>query len=260
MREPKSLDAPAGREVRLSTLSDVEVRSDGDGPIEFKGVAAVVNSQTRIGRSAFGFYEELRAGAFEDSIAADDIRMLKNHNTDLILARNTAGNLRLKDTAKGLAVDADMTPTTYARDLGLSLAAGDISQMSFGFEVLDEEWITLDEDHELKGTVVEPELRVIKRVKLWEVSPVTFPAYTDTEAGLRSVEEFDALMDAPISDLKDERVMALAAEVRSITPDPEKIRALAKGLAAPAIEPTATRRSNREQAAALFPSRFGTKE
>lgn len=262
----RMLAAPAGRELRLSELRDIEVRAaEGDGPIGFKGIAAVFDTRAKIGSSMWGWFEEIRAGAFEQSIDEDDIRMLKNHNTDLVLARNKADNLRLEEVEKGLSTDADMTPTTYAVDLALSLDAGDVSQMSFGFEIKEEEWITLDDDDPDKGKVVEPELRVIKRVKLWEVSPVTFPAYTDTEAGLR-VADIDVLGQRFA--IEGDALEKVAAEIRAGNADVALVRALATrpGAKAPAIAPKAptteprsesrSERTLRDRAADLFPTVF----
>lgn len=179
----RMLTAGAGLENRLVTLAGVEVRADDDGPVGFKGHAAVFESRTQIG-GKWGWAEEIARTAFDSALERpDDVRMLKNHNADLVLARTTAGNLRLSTDKVGLVVDADMTPTTYARDLGLSLAAGDVTAMSFGFVVRSDEWSLLD-----AGTDDESELRVITDVELWEVSPVTFPAFQDTDASIRARE------------------------------------------------------------------------
>lgn len=174
-----------GTELRLVPLKRVEVRAaDDDGkPIGFKGHAAVFDSRTRIG-GRWGWYEEIAPEAFNSALERpDDVRLLKNHNPDLILARTTAGNLRLSVDEVGLFTDADMTPTTYAQDLALSLEVGDVSQMSFAFRVLKDEWSAIN-----VGEDDEAELRRILDVELWDVSPVTYPAYADTDAALRARE------------------------------------------------------------------------
>jgi hypothetical protein len=258
----RKLDVPPGTELRLDDIRELEVRQPAgdDGPIGFKGLASVFNKRTKIGgKSMFGWLEEIAPKTFEESIGKDDIRMLKNHNTDLPLARNTAGSLRLDESKRGLEVDADMTPTTYAVDLALSLEAGDVSQMSFGFEVLKETWITLDDDDPDKGKVVEPELRVIEKVKLWEVSPVTFPAYVDTDAALR-MRDFDTI--ARSLGLDDEQLHAVAVEARNAGNAQDVVAALATRLGqptAPATAPssgTPAERTRRAIAASMFPTRF----
>lgn len=237
-RTGKELKAPDGAELRLDALADAEIRAqvESSDPIGFKGTAALFDKRALIGSGPFGFLEEFRSGAFLETIEVDDIRMLKNHNDDLPLARNTAGSLRLGEVKSGLSTDADMDPTSYARDLAISLDRGTVNQMSVAFEVLDEEWVTLPDDDPDKGVVMEPELRIVKRVKLWEVSPVTFPAYVDTDAALRSrnlatIAERLGLADA-------QRLHTVASELRKSEPDPEVIRALIGGLdQAPAIAP-----------------------
>ncbi len=151
---------------------DLEDRAD-DEIGKFVGHAAVFNE---IGEGMF-FREQISPGAFKASIKKDDIRALHNHNTDLVLGRNKAGTLKLKEDDVGLKVTITPPDTQWARDLRESIRRGDINQMSFGFEVLREIW---DE---------EDELRTLEKVKLWEVSTVTFPFYEGTDVVARSRED-----------------------------------------------------------------------
>lgn len=173
------LDA-LGRERRLAGLKDFEIRApledDAGGAIGFKGHAAIFETKTLIQGWFMDWTEEIARGAFRKTIGEADVRFLINHNADLLLARNRAGTLRLAEDDIGLATDADMAPTSYAKDLAISLERRDISQMSFAFEVVKEEW-DWDED---------PPHRRITEVKLWDVAVVTYPAYTETDASLRS--------------------------------------------------------------------------
>lgn len=174
-----------GFERRALALSGVEVRAaanDGD-PIGFTGHAALFDSRTWIGPKKWGFWEQVRSGAFTKSISESDVRFLINHDPNLVLARNKADTLTLSEDDDGLLTVADMAPTTYARDLAISMERGDVTQMSFAFETVRDEWETLDDGDEVR-TIVE--------AKLWDVSVVTFPAYDDTDASLRSVA-FDVL-------------------------------------------------------------------
>lgn len=152
-------------------------RAAADAPDSRKliGHAAVFGEVTDIG----GWFREVIApGAFQRSIQDDDIRALFNHNPDFVLGRNTAGTLTLSEDDTGLKTVIDPPDTQVARDLAVSIERGDISQMSFAFQVLDEEW-QRGEDQDL-------DLRTIKRVRLYDVSPVTFPAYEGTDIALRS--------------------------------------------------------------------------
>ena len=151
---------------------DMEIKAD-DETGKFVGHAAVFNE---IGEGAF-FREQISPGAFKASIKKDDIRALRNHNSDYVLGRKKNGTLKLKEDDIGLAVEITPPDTQWARDLRESLRRGDIDQMSFAFEVLRETW---DE---------EDELRTLEKVKLWEVSPVTFPFYEGTDVSIRTRED-----------------------------------------------------------------------
>ena len=96
-----------------------------------------------------------------------------------MLGRNKAGTLELAEDEKGLLVKITPPDTQWAKDLLVSIGRGDITQMSFGFIVLDDIW------QESDGM----DIRELIKVKLFDVSPVTFPAYTQTECNIRSAEE-----------------------------------------------------------------------
>lgn len=151
-------------------------------PIEWRaeekkivGYAAVFNSPTDIGGM---FREQIKPGAFRDAIERDDVRALIDHDSTLVLGRNKAGTLRLEEDEKGLRIEIDPPDTQYARDLMVSMERGDISQMSFGFIARKQEWDDSDE----------PPLRTVEDVELFDVSVVTYPAYPETSAALRSLE------------------------------------------------------------------------
>lgn len=164
-----------GREIRAFQVGDFRVtRAEGKPVIE--GHAAVFGKKEEI----FGFTEEVAPGAFRQSLLEDDIRALFNHNDDFVLGRNRSGTLDLKEDDTGLFMRIFPPDTQTARDLLVSIERGDISGASIGFEVKDEEWSTRDGMPH----------RVLKRAKLWDVSPVTFPAFptTDVSIAMRSLE------------------------------------------------------------------------
>lgn len=151
----------------------LEVREVNNEKKTIVGHAAVFDTITDLG----WFKERVSKGAFAESIKQDDIRALFNHDPNIVLGRNKAGTLRLSEDDKGLAVEIDLPDTTAANDLRISMERGDINQMSFGFEVIDASWDTVDGE----------EVRTLKRVKLWDISPVTFPAYPTTDASVREI-------------------------------------------------------------------------
>ncbi|UUS30836.1 MULTISPECIES: HK97 family phage prohead protease [Streptomyces] len=175
------------RDLTLATAG-LQVRAGEGATPGFAGHAAVFNSRTAIGNPlTWGFYEEIAVGAFTKTIAEGDARMLVDHDTRMVVSRVSAGTLRLAQDQVGLAVDADLDPElSYVRDLVTNLRNGNITGMSFGFRVIKDDWEPV-EIETVDGDTAEAELRIIREVQLYEVSAVTFPAYEDTDAGLRSV-------------------------------------------------------------------------
>lgn len=167
--------ATDGREIR-TTASSLEVRAAAaeGGAKRIGGYAAMFNSETDIGGY---FREKIAPGAFTKAIAGD-VRGLFNHDASLLLGRTKAGTMRLSEDDKGLAYEIDLPDTQAARDVAASLDRGDIDGSSFSFIATREEW---DETQD-------PPLRTILEAELYDVGPVTFPAYGDTEAGMRSLE------------------------------------------------------------------------
>lgn len=158
----------------------MEIRNDPAKPTVITGYAAVFNSYSE----DLGFFREIiRPGTFQASIPRDDVRALWNHDPNYVLGRSKAGTLAMAEDDRGLLVEIRPPETQWARDLLVSIARGDVSQMSFGFEVLRDAW------HTENGQ----EVRELLEVKLYDVSPVTFPAYPATVVSARSAQEiYDA--------------------------------------------------------------------
>ena len=140
-----------------------------------EGHAAVFNQWSEELGYLFPFKERVLPGAFTESIQNDDVRALFNHDPNYVLGRNRSGTLDLMETEQGLLVRIYPPETTWARDLHISIDRGDISQMSFGFLVLEDRW----------GHEDGMDIRELRKVKLFDVSPVTFPAYPQTDVGIR---------------------------------------------------------------------------
>lgn len=162
------------RQVRIIPCDYATREEDGEKYIE--GYFAVFGSNYELWPGAT---ESVAPTAFDGALS-DDIRCLTDHVTHLVLGRNTVGTLILRVDERGLwgrvkinKLDSDAM-NLYAR-----VQRGDVSQCSFGFEILDEETEYKD-DGSVHWT--------IKRVKLYEVSIVTFPAYKDTGVQARKAE------------------------------------------------------------------------
>ena len=162
------------KQERRTLHSEFRVEQREDGKKLIRGHAAVFNSETDLG----WFRERIAPGAFSESIGKDDVRALFNHDENFILGRNKAGTLTMREDEQGLYVEIDPPDTQVARDLVTSIERGDISQMSFGFQTIKDSWET--EENAAK------DLRTLEKVKLWDVSPVTFPAYQETDVAVRS--------------------------------------------------------------------------
>lgn len=141
-------------------------------------MAAVFDS---LSENLGGFREKIQEGAFDD-VMKDDVRVLRDHEPSMILGRTTKGTAKIEIKDKGLFYSWDDPDTTYSRDLAKSMGRGDIDQSSFGFIVDEDKW---NEDDE--GRVVRT---IIKVRELFDVSPVTFPAYPDTSVAKRSMNQF----------------------------------------------------------------------
>lgn len=117
-----------------------------------------------------GAVERIMPGAYDSALSRpDDVRALFNHDTDHVLGRTSAGTLRLSVDAVGLRYEIDMPETQFARDLAASIERGDISGSSFSFRDLKRTWID--------DTSTPLEIREVHDVELFDVGPVTFPAY-----------------------------------------------------------------------------------
>lgn len=162
-------------ERRAFELTDLEIRTDDEKKI--RGYAAVFD---KLSVPLWGFREKIARGAFAKSLNDDDVRALWNHDPNYVLGRNRSGSLRLEEDDKGLMIEITPPDTQWARDLVVSIERGDVNQMSFGFETIQDDW----DQGDPKDVI-----RTLREVKLYDVSPVTFPAYPQTTVGVRTLQE-----------------------------------------------------------------------
>lgn len=156
----------------------VEVRKGADGR-KIDGTAVVYNM---LSEDLGGYKERINPRAFEGADVAD-VRCLINHDGNKVLGRTTSGTLSLSNGPEGMGFSCDPPDTTYGRDLAVSMDRGDIDQCSFAFTVPrgGAEWEDLPD-----GSFI----RTVNKIsRLYDVSVVTFPAYTQTSSELRSVAE-----------------------------------------------------------------------
>ena len=162
---------------RTSIVRDANFQTrEADGNLIIDGYFALFNSEYWVLSNAF---ETIDPGAF--NLEADaDVRALTNHDTTLVLGRTTAGTLHLRTDENGLFGSVLINPNDQdAVNLYERVKRGDVSQCSFGFDILDESRELRDD-----GTVVWH----LRQVRLYEVSVCTFPAYKDTAVQARTSE------------------------------------------------------------------------
>lgn len=178
------------REIRtlISTLGGFTTREE-NGKTFVRGYAAVFNSMSE----DLGGYKEIIDPAFFNEVLQDDVRCLLNHSDNNVLGRSTAGTLTLDVDAKGLFFEYEDPGTTVSRDLLISLSRGDISQCSFQFEVHD----SSEGGYKFERKGEEWFCTLLRCKRLYDVGPVTFPAYTETSIGKRGLEEAKKLLEPP---------------------------------------------------------------
>lgn len=184
-------------ERRVVTLDRARIlRAEGEdgepGEVKgFQGHAAVFGERTLIGGAQWGFVETIRAGAFADALTRDDldVKFLDQHDPSRLMASTSGDTLRLSEDKTGLVADADPADTSVWRDVQVLLERGDLDKMSFAFSMEGGEvlWRQLeDDDPDFPGM---EEREIVKIGRLFDVSTVTYPAYSGTDAGLRGVTE-----------------------------------------------------------------------
>lgn len=209
------------------TLANFEFRDNSDY-MSFRGYAAVFNSESE----PLPFREKILPGAFSRSLRSrNNVKMFVNHNMDQVLASSRAGTLKLTEDSRGLLVEADLPPTTYAKDLSIMMRRGDVDSMSFGFSVPRNGDIWNEERTE----------RTLKEVRLHEVSIVTsFPAYAATTAQVRTIDILAKRAGCAVDSIAD--AIRSIENGRELSPEQREVVAgLVKALtleSAPVAEPS----------------------
>ena len=179
------------KEVRLLT-TPIEIRSDGEGQSEYvEGYALKFEKWSE----RLGWFEEIISRSALESTDLSNVIALFNHREDFPLARNTvsgeSGRLELEIDGIGLKFRFKPSDTSYARDLMENIRSGVINQCSLDYngEEPDEWRINEDED------IYERRINNIHRI--YDISLVTTPAYSDTEAvvGARSLEKLEEMKE-----------------------------------------------------------------
>lgn len=183
-----------GMERRFSTQAGVEVRADGKSKA-IVGYAAVFYDGTRETEYELwdGAVERIMPGAFTSAMdRPDDVRGLFNHDPNQIIGRNTAGTMTLTVDERGLRYEIEPPDSPVGHTVVTALQRGDVSGSSFAFLVPHggQRWI----EEVGVGDSPDLEVREITDVELFDVGPVTYPAYEATVSDVRT--DVAALRDA----------------------------------------------------------------
>ena len=195
------------KEIRAFNFEVRAEQNDEHGTF-LEGRPIVYDSRTNL-----GWYDEIVAAGALDKTDLTDVRFLVNHNTDMIpLARSRNNNanstMQMEVDSEGLKirVDLDTENNAEARSLYSAVKRGDISGMSFMFTVDGDKWEDIDSDH--------PTRTITDLSKVFEVSAVTFPAYSDTSINARGLSE---ALDSAKESLESVKAEARAIEQRKQT-------------------------------------------
>jgi HK97 family phage prohead protease len=189
-------------ERRFINLQEMRVKKVEGEPVTISGYSAKFNL---LSEDLGGFREKIKPGAFKNAIEKSDVRALVDHKSELIVGRKGV-NLTLKEDDVGLFMELTEPKNRSARfdQLAGDIDSGLITQQSFGFTLKSETW---DEDKEA-GTVT----RTLNEIEeLFDVSPVTYPAYPDTTVAKRSLDKFKTA-DTSVEIKSEEQEATLSAD------------------------------------------------
>lgn len=215
-------------EMRFAEIDGIKIRAVGEGEDKQQyvdGLGVVYDKEVEIWD---GYFEKIRSGAFDKCLKREgEIKSFFNHNPDYVLATTRSNpRLVLEDTPDGLVFHAPIPDTSYGRDLTENLKRRNVRGASFAFTT-EKNGVIWTEDE--KGNLH----REIVSATIFEVGPVTNPAYPQTKAKVRSIDELEAeareyLKPAQLDMFADAPVVAgvrtSAPEVRAESdhPGPEK--------------------------------------
>jgi len=181
--EQDKVNNPAESKVEKRVFK-IQLRAAAPGePVDnsrtVTGYAAIFNSASE----DMGFIEIIEPGAFRNAIPKSDVRALFNHDPNYVFARTASGTLKVEEDATGLRYEFDVPDTTFGNDFLVMLQRGDVNQSSFAFSVKEQAWESL----KLPSGEMQYTRRIKEVEELYDVSPVTYPAYADTSVAKRSM-------------------------------------------------------------------------
>ncbi|GIX59808.1 hypothetical protein BPADB04_48380 [Bacillus paranthracis] len=185
-------------EKRSFNLSEVNESSDGllvRGLVNKSGAW----SQTLYDKHGKPFIERVMPNVFARALQrAKDVKLLNEHDKNMLLARTKDGTLQLTETSRGLEMEANLVPSKLSEHIHASIKRGTLSNMSFGMVVLDDVWT------KEKGV----NQRSITDLALYECSIVSDPAYEDSTIEARS-NDIRQDVEVPTFEERNQKIMNL---------------------------------------------------
>lgn len=180
---------------------------DGTPETEFTLYEAVMDGDRMM---CPALVERINPKAFNKALNdKHDVRALFNHDPNMVLGRTSSRTLHLSKTLRGLDYEVEPGKTTVASDVQEHISRGDVTGSSFGFNVQEQKFYCDEE----RGV----DVREIISVDLFDVGPVTFPAYSATSTGVRSetdLTECRSAYDSWRVSISEQRDAAKATETR----------------------------------------------
>ncbi|MFJ7831793.1 HK97 family phage prohead protease [Peribacillus sp. NPDC097284] len=185
-------------EKRELPQSTIEIREDGEGQRTITGYAVKWEMKSHPMGWFQRFQEQFKKGAFAESLTKEDQRALWSHDTSQVLGRTKNGTLRLYEDDIGLRFELDLPNTTLGNDAYETIKRGDVDGVSFGFRMRKEEWDESDPDNVT---------RTVTQADLFEISPVGFPAYPDSQVSARSDDPYKVYQDEKNKELRKQLIL-----------------------------------------------------
>ena len=197
MRQMTKKNQPLN-EKRELPQSTIEFREDGEGQRTITGYAVKWEMKSHPMGWFQRFQEQFKKGAFAESLTKEDQRALWSHDTSQVLGRTKNGTLRLYEDDIGLRFELDLPNTTLGNDAYETIKRGDVDGVSFGFRMRKEEWDESDPDNVT---------RTVTQADLFEISPVGFPAYPDSQVSARSDDPYKVYQDEKNQELRKQLIL-----------------------------------------------------
>lgn len=197
-------------EYRYVPIKRAEKKEDGDMIAE--GMAIVYNDETVLFKHVdIEEREVILPGAATESLENDDWRAVWNHQNAVVLGRKSNGTLEINETESGVLVRIHFPDSEEGRSKFESVKRGDVNQMSFAFVPLEEK----EERLVMDGVTIYR--TTISKMKVYEVSPVTFPAYENTTISSREKQKRDRIIaEASADDQAEASASMRSAELREM--------------------------------------------